>query len=154
VYGSDVFRPNSTGSYRNGSWRGDTPNLYQGDWSGRGVNTGAAFFGRSVKGLRGVTVTRIRVRLKRLEGGAYAATAPTLHLFSENGRTSGGPTTVTSTAGPALRIGESRDFTLPDTWGSQLVAGTAGGVGIRVAGSSPYVQIRGASLALLIDWRK
>lgn len=155
IKGSDVFRPVYTGTYRSGSWRGDTSSLYQGDWTGRGNNTGAAFYGKGPRGLRGATVTRARVKLKRLAGGTYGGVSPTLHLWSQQTRPGGSPTSVDSVSGPNLSIGESTTFQLPDTWGQRMVDGTAGGVGIRVGGSSPYVQLAGGgAIALLLDWRK
>lgn len=151
--GSTVFRPTSTGTYRGGSWRGDTRDLYQGDWTGRGVNRGAAFYGNGPRGLRGVTVTRVRVTLKRLSGGSYAAQSPTVRLIQEKAR-AGAPNYIDSTGGPSLRIGQSKTFDLPVAWGTQLVAGTAGGVGIYVGGSAPYVALDGGPMALRIDWKR
>lgn len=151
--GSTVFKPTSSGSYRNGSWRGDTNDLYQGDWSGRGINTGAAFYGRGPSGLKPATCTRVRVKLLRQDGGVYGGVNPTLKLWVEKAR-SGAPNEKRSTGGPSLSIGESSTFTLPDSWGQDLIDGTAGGIGIKVGGSSPYVHLDGPSMAVLIDWRK
>jgi hypothetical protein len=152
-YGSDVFRPTSTGSYRNGSWRGDTNDLYGGDWSGRGSNKGGAYYGKGPRGLRGATVTRVRVKLRRQDGGVYGGVTPTLRLLAESSR-SGAPNDVLSTAGPSLSIGEAVTFTLPDAWGQRMVDGTAGGIGVWSASSSPYVHLDGPSLSLLIDWKR
>lgn len=151
--GSTVFKPTSTGSYRNGSWRGDTNDLYQGDWSGRGINTGAAFYGNGPRGLKPATCTRVRVRLRRESGGSYGGVSPTLKLWQEKAR-SGAPNELRSTGGPSLSIGESSTFTLPDAWGQDLIDGVAGGIGIKVGGSNPYVHLDGPYMAVLIDWRK
>jgi len=153
VYGADVFKPRQTGSYRGGSWRGDTRDLYQGDWTGRGVNQGAAFYGNGPRGLRGATVRRVRVTLKRNSGGSYGAVRPTLRLIAEKAR-AGAPNYIDNTLGPLLKIGERQTFTLPDSWGAQLIAGTAGGVGIYVAGASPYVALEGSAMSLRIEWKK
>lgn len=154
VKGSDPFKPVFTGSYR-GGWRGDTRNLYQGDWSGRGVNTGAAYFGLGPRGLRGATATRVRITLERLSGGIYGGQSPTLRLLTDKKKPAGAPAEVgPSTAGPSLDIGERRTFDLPVAWGQSMIDGNSGGVGIRVAGSSPYIQLNGARIVLRIDWRK
>jgi hypothetical protein len=151
--GSTVFKPTSSGSYRNGSWRGDTNDLYQGDWSGRGINTGAAFYGNGPHGLAPAVCTGVRVKLLREDGGVYGGVSPTLKLWQEKAR-SGAPNERRSTGGPSLSIGESSTFTLPDAWGQELIDGTAGGIGCKVAGSSPYVHLNGPTMAVVIDWRK
>ena len=51
ISGTDVCTPTWHGTYRSGSWRSDTSDLYQGDWTGRGINRGAAFYGRKPRGL-------------------------------------------------------------------------------------------------------
>jgi hypothetical protein len=155
--GSNTFLPNFTGTYR-GGWRGDTSDLYQGDWTSRGINTGAGFYGFQAKGLGNATANAVSVHITRGEGGTGAAQAPTLVLLGPAGP-SAPPQVLASQAGPALSIGQGADVTLPNSWGQQLIAATADGVGIYVNSASPYVQVKGrnadaASMALRIDWSR
>lgn len=146
-----TLRPKATGTARGGSVRPDTADLYQGDWTGRGVNTGQAVYAaRSLSG----TVTRARLRIRRLDAGVYAKQAPTLRLMTQRTLT-GSPTFTDSMTGPALAVGESATVALPNAWGQRLVTGQSGGIGIYVGGSSPYVRLAGpGSMTLTLRLRK
>lgn len=133
-----TLRPTATGTARGGSVRGDTSQLYQGDWTGRGNNSGMAVY--RAKQLSG-NVTRAVLRIKRLDAGSYAAQSPTLRLMNQSSLV-GSPTWQASLSGPAMKVGEVRTVTLPDWWGQRLINGSAGGIGIE-DGSSPYVRLAG-----------
>lgn len=139
------LKPKATGTARGGSVRPDTGDLYQGDWTGRGVNSGMAVYG--AKQLNG-TVISCTVRIKRLDAGVYAAQAPTLRLMTQASLV-GNPTWQDSKVGPAMKVGETRTVTLPDSWGQKLVNGTAGGIGIDVSGSSPYIRLAGKAAGFM-----
>ena len=134
--------PVFTGTYR-GGWRSDTNELYQGDWTGRGLNTGFAGFSTRLTGLRAdLTRTRVvRVRVKRLDGGSYSAQAPTVWTTTQGTKPSGNVTRLGSTAGPSLKIGASSHVDLPSGMADDLLDGTARGVAIYVGTSSPYVHL-------------
>lgn len=158
--------PTATACYRDGSWRsdGDSTNsfdLYQGRYSGSsfGRNTGAAFYGSKPHTLSGATCTKGTVKLKRLSAGDFAARAVTLRLVSQTSRPAGAPTLNESTSGPALKIGDTSTFTLPDSWGQALIDGTRGGIAISVSSDSPYIHLAGrgtwsAAMTLTISWRR
>lgn len=145
-----TLTPKATGTARNGSVRGDTRDLYQGDWTGRGINSGQAVY--RAQQLSG-TVTRARLRVKRLDAGVYAAVAPTLRLMTQSTLV-GNPTWQASTDGPALRVGESRTVTLPTSWGQKLITGQAGGIGVHTGGASPYVRVAAGSMQLTLTIRQ
>ena len=48
-----------------------------------------------------------------------------------------------------MEVGEVRTVSLPTSWGQKLVNGTAGGIGIHVAGSSPYVRLAGKAAGFM-----
>lgn len=131
--------PTATGTARGGSVRPDTGDLYQGDWTGRGINSGMAVY--RARQLSGV-VASCSVRIKRLDAGVFAAAAPTLRLMAQ-GSLVGSPTWQAEQVGPALKAGESRTVALPTSWGQALINGTAGGIGIHVLSNSPYVRLAG-----------
>ena len=91
-----TLKPKATGTARGGSVRGDTSQLYQGDWTGRGVNSGMAVY--RAKQLSG-TVTKATLRIKRLDAGSYSAQSPTLRLMNQNSLV-GNPTWQASQTGP------------------------------------------------------
>lgn len=135
------FVTNSTRPGTSASVPGDA--LVQGDWTGRyGKAFGQAYY--KTPNLSGVTVTSCKIQLKRADGGVFAAQVPTLHRLSNNGITNS-PNSQGSTAGPALKVGEQRSFSLPNSWGAALLAGTTKGIGIWVDSSSPYVRLHGRS---------
>ena len=136
-----TLAPTTTGTYR-GGWRSDTNDLFQGDWTGRGANTGFAGFGSKIKALRADTTrTRtVRVKCKRLSGGSYSGQTPTFWTTSQGSRPGGNVTRLDSTSGPSLTIGETDTFDLPADMRDDLLTGTAKGLAIY-SGSSPYIKI-------------
>lgn len=136
-----TLAPTTTGSYR-GGWRGDTNDLFQGDWTGRGDNTGFAGFGTKIKALRASTSRSrtVRVKCKRLSGGSYSGQTPTFWTTSQGSRPAGNVTRLDSTSGPNLTVGETDTFDLPSGMRDDLLTGTAKGLAIY-SGGSPYVHI-------------
>lgn len=152
--------PVETRSYRNGAWRTDNTNVYQGEYGGGGNHTGAAFFGSAPRSLAGATVTAAVMAVRRLSGGAYAAQGTTMRLITEATRPSGAPTLGSSTSGPSLAVGAtSSSFALPTAWVQAMVDGTAGGIGFFDADGSPYVIFAGTgswspAFTLTINWTR
>lgn len=150
-----------TRSYRDGKWRTDTDDVYQGQYGGNGNHTGCAFYGSRARSLDGATVSRAQLRIRRPDrGGANAAQALTLRLVTQSRRPSGAVTLGASTAGPSLRRGQTdSSFTIPDAWGQEIVNGTAGGMAVFDGSGSPYVILSGrsdwsAAFTLTIDWER
>lgn len=140
-----TLRPKTTGTARAGGWRPDTDSLYCGDWTGRGVNRGAAFYPAARK-LRG-TVTRARLNnVHRRTGGIFGALTVPLALIRQS--SPAGTLTVDATRnGPSLAVGQTANgVTIPTSWAQALVDGNAGGIGITSgASSSPYIALAGLS---------
>lgn len=161
VYKSVTVAARSTHTYR-GGWRGDTSDLYQGDWTGRGVNTGVAFYGSALAGLKADPAAggnRITVRMKRLDGGSYGAVAPTLWTVSQRVKPGGAPTRLSSFSGPSLKPGQSGDVALPAARVTELLDGSAGGIACYVGSSTPYLQMAGRaawspSMSLSVRYRR
>lgn len=143
VTGSLTVSPVETRSYRNGGWRTDNTDVYQGQYGGNGNHTGAVFYGSKPRSLDGATVTSATVQVRRDRGGTYAAQSTTMRLVTEATRPSGAPTLTSSTTGPSLAVGSSTTFTIPTSWAQSIVDGTAGGIGFYDADGSPYVVFAG-----------
>lgn len=141
---SKTIIPSSTGTYRSG-WR-DGSELRQGDWnSGYGISLGAAFYGRQLKSL-GADLTKARsavLTYRRLSGGVFGAQSPTVWTLSQSSRPSGSPTRLLSSVADAVAVNRVESWTLPSNMLDQLLSGTAGGLGIYVASSSPYIVLAG-----------
>lgn len=149
-----TLSPYVTGSARNGAWRPDTRDVIQGDASASGVNYGAAFY--RPRAIAYEEVTRVRVALCRRSGGSASPAAPTLRLLTSTGPT-GSPASSASVTGPALKPGEEANFSLPVSWGADILAGTASGIGVYEATASPYLRFPsraswGPSFALTITY--
>lgn len=141
------FRPVSTGTWRAGNpgaWRTDTTDMLQGDASGGGINYGAAYYGTGPSGLTGAAVVGT-VRIKRLPGGDPDAVRPTLRLLAEQDRPAGEPVDTAQLLGPLLAVDATATVELPDPWTQALIDGTAGGIGIGVDATTPYLVIAGKS---------
>jgi len=162
VIGSLICGPVSTQSYRDGAWRTDRSEVVQGRWvsSGFGNNTGCAFYGSKPRSITGATVTRARIRVRRLAGGAFGATTATLRLVTQATRPAGAPTLNESTTGPRLAIkATDNSFDIPASWAQAMVDGTRGGLAVHVADGSPYMVFAGkaqwsAAWTLTISWRR
>jgi hypothetical protein len=147
VSGTTVFAPVETRSYRPSGWRDDNTSVYQGDYGGWGNHKGCAFYGDGPKSLSGATITKAWVQLRRLTGGTYASQTTTLWLVTQSTRPGGAPTLSSSTTGPALAVGTDGTFSVPTSWVTSMAAGTAGGLGLYVAGGTPYTRYAGRG-----DW--
>jgi hypothetical protein len=142
---SKTLVPSSTGTYRGGSWR-STRDLYQGDWGGWGVNLGAAFYGGQFAGLRAKT-THPRsavLRYSRTQGGVFGSQAPTFWTLTQRARPAGAPTRRLSAVGDGVTTsgsGRHESWALPADMLDELLTGAAGGLGIYVPGSTPYIVL-------------
>ncbi|MFB7288969.1 hypothetical protein [Actinacidiphila glaucinigra] len=164
--GTLVCLPVATATYRDGKWRTDigsvsSADTFQGRYGGSsyGRNTGVAFYGSKPRSIAGATVTQAVVKFKRLSAGDFAARTATLRLVSQSTRPGGAPTLNETTAGPALKVGSSGTFTIPDAWAQAMVNGTRGGLAISIGSDSPYIQFAGraswsAAWTLTIYWRR
>lgn len=138
--GKTTVTPSFTGTHRGSGWRPDTGDLYQGDYSGRGLNFGAAFFGSKIQNIRGQLTAGV-IKIRRGQGGVFAAQRPTICLLAGKSRPSGRPTILASVLGPSIPVNGSADFGVPSGWLSQLDDGSAGGFGIWVNARTPYIHL-------------
>lgn len=150
TYERRVFRPTWSGTWR-GGWRSDTSDLYQGDWTGRGINQGACWWGRLPTAIEDATLTLVRGS----GAGVAAAQAPTMTLLAGTTRPAGAATVLATTPGPALARGRSAEWSLPEAWVAQMTSGAAGGIGITSGSSrTPYLALvvsgLGMTLALTV----
>lgn len=159
--GITPFSPIETRSYRNGAWRTDNPNVYQGQYGGGGNHTGAVFYGDGPRSLAGATVLDASILVRRGAGGAYAAQATTMRLMTNATRPAGAPTLTSSTAGPNIAQGVALTdgFGVPAAWAQAIVDGTAGGLAFFDGDGSPYVIFDGRgtwgpAFTLNINWRR
>lgn len=138
--------PATTGTWRDGWRSGD--DVRQGDWnSGYGINTGAAFYGRQLRSLN-ADLSRPRsavLRYRRGTGGVFGAQTPTFWTLSQSVRPSGAPTRLSSSSGTAVAVNRSASWSVPGAFLDALLSGSAGGLGIHVSGSSPYIVLDGRS---------
>lgn len=149
--GTTVMGPAWSGTHRGGTWRRDTNHLIQGD-GGWGRSWGAAFWPESLRMLGRITAARLRC--ERLSFGVYSRQHPTM-LLLEGGKTSSFPRVLASAVGPGLGgPGSVETWTVPSDWLPRLSSGEAGGIGIGVDASTPYMRLDGADFALSVDWER
>lgn len=160
VTGTSNFGPVETRSWNSTRWRTDNDQIYQGQYGGNGNHSGCAFYGSGPRSLAGATVTGAYIQVRRQNGGGItAAQTTTLWLMTNSTRPAGAPTLTSSTTGPSLSWGSGGTFSVPVSWAQALVDGTAGGLAIFTASSSPYVILdgRGAygpSFTMTMSWSR
>lgn len=154
--GVTTFPAVDSGSFRDGSWRGDTSDVIQGDapgYAGHG-NNGAWFYGSAPESLAGATVTKAEVYLP---SGSSSVSTPAVHLYRHGSRT--------RPAGDVTRLAGPFDVAKPwgtagwypfDTAAAQVIVNLGGGVGIA---GTPYARLDGLSKngqsgALRITWSR
>lgn len=161
--GTLVVSPVETRSYRNTGyvgWNMSNTHVYQGEYGGNGLYTGAVFYGSKPRSLAGATVLSATVRVRRLTAGTYAAQAATMRLMTNTVRPGGAPTLTSSTGGPNLAVNATQDaFVLPTSWVQAMVNGTAGGIAFYEADGSPYIRFAGRAdwspaFTMSIKWRR
>lgn len=166
--GSTVIHPVETRSYRdNLGWRSDTDDMFHGDWGGNN-HAGCAFYGSKAVALVGTEVLSAKIKVKRDRGSSWTpkSEATTLKRIEERKLTHAmvkdktGPTYVSGTVdGPRLSPSESETFTIPTSWGQDLVDGTAGGLAINSNSGHPKARLDGRhswgpSFTLILTWRR
>jgi hypothetical protein len=153
-----TIKPYFTGTYR-GGWR-DGDELFQGDYGGYGLNTGAAFYGNALKALRADTSRpySIRVAYKRNRGGDYSPQSPRFYTLTQKTKPAGAPTKDDGPAnGTAVAVGKTSSWQLTTTMANHLLTGVDGGLGIYLPSSNPYVVLAGrsdyaAAMTLTVDY--
>lgn len=154
---SKVVLASSTGSWRaDTGWRGDE--VRQGNY-GYGLYHGAAYYSRQLVGL-GASLSHPRsavLRYTRETGGVFAAQAPTVWTLAGFSRPAGAPTRLTSAGATAVAVGRTATWELPPGMLDELLDGTAGGLGIYIPGSSPYIVLSSratdsASMSLVVNY--
>lgn len=136
--------PTFTDTYRSGRWLG-TGEISQGDWGSYGWKQGAAYYGRQLAALD-ADLTKSRsatLYYYRQSGGVFGAQAPTVWTLSGNRKPSGGPSRLTSAVADSVAVNRAESWKLPTGMLDELLDGTAGGLGIYVASSSPYIVLSG-----------
>ncbi len=158
--GQLTVSPVETRAYRNGAWRTDNTNVYQGTWGGNGNHTGCAFYGTAPRSLTGATVTAATIQVRRQSGGFYAAQPTTMRLVTQATRPAGAPTLTSSTSGPSLATGATNNaFAVPTSWAQALVDGGSGGLAFFEADADPYVIFAGTgswspAFTMTIHWTR
>jgi hypothetical protein len=153
--GTQSFQAIDSGSWRNGGWRGDTANVIQGDWTSAGINSGAWFYGDSIKAtLAGKVVTGARLYVPRISGGVFGAQTATIARHSLNSK-AGTPSWWGTAGSVSLPVNASGWAPLE---ASQIQALVTDGGGLGLQANAPYFvanSITGdrQSGTLQIDWR-
>jgi hypothetical protein len=159
VTGSTTIAPVETRSYRSSGWRTDSDNVYQGQYGGWGNHTGCAFYGTKPGTLSGATVTSAKLKVKRVQGGSYAAVTGTLVKITQKTRPAGAPTVTGGSAVTLPAVGKTSTLTVPTAYAQALVDGTVGGLGLYDSSGSPYAVTAGrgaysAAWTLTIGWSR
>lgn len=138
---SETLTPIVSATWRlgTGGWRSDTSQLYAGDWTGKGINWGGAWYGTGFRG-RGTLAAAV-AKLTRRAGGVDGAVTPTMLLLDSTARPASWTAPLATAAGPSLSIDVTTDWAIPAAWRTSLQSGAAGGIGIGQASSSPYLAM-------------
>lgn len=151
--------PITTRTYKDGHWRFDTTDLWQGDW-GTGENIGVAFYGDQLKQFKGATILKAWLNVTRVPGGSVSAQTATLWSVTQKKRPSGSPTLSGAFTGPSLAVGDSNpDFVIPNSVITSMANGTYGGLAVYDADGSPTMRFAGIgtyspAFTLTVTWKR
>jgi hypothetical protein len=146
-----------------GTWRGarrtDRTDVLSGDDDGTGVNRGAWLYGDAIAAtMTGLTITTANVFIDR-RGGTPPDPA-NISVYLHNSKTAPATEPV-SIAGPnvigTVAVGATAWLPVPIAWINQIIAGTAAGLGIYTAATTPVIALAsltqsGQTGALSISW--
>lgn len=162
--GTFTIRPTTSGSYRTADGWGGRNELAQGAYftsTRYGYYQGAWFYGSGAfDGLRGRTVTRIRLTMRRKTGSGIFAAEP-IYVFTTKNATkpSGPPYYLNEVGSYKLAVGDTGTFDLPLWVGRSMSTGHVKGLGIRNNSTANYLKLFGESEyadsgMLQISWRE
>ena len=161
--GTTVLHPIETRSYDSTKNRWSKPSdTLQGRHQGN-LWKGCAFYGKGPRSLAGVEVLTTKLKLKRPSNTGWSSNQPTtLRRFTNKTRPKTDDVDLVepfSVDGPKLSRGESVDFSLPPTWGQDLVDGDSGGLAIYTTSAHPEVRLAGRGTwspawTLTLTWRR
>ena len=140
--------PTARAVWRDGRRESDRP-VAQGAWpSYPHPFTSGWFFDNDITAaVAGKTVSSMQMRLGRSSSshGRFGQVRPRLYLVSAGTPGSSPPALGETRTGPGLGLGGSATWTLPSSWGSALVAGTARGIVVSAGVGNDYLVFDSAS---------
>jgi hypothetical protein len=128
----------------------DESDVIQGEWSSYGNHRGLWFFDDAQirADLAGKTIKSVRLYMSRLSQGGYSgAGTPTVWNHNYASQPAGTPLLSNGTAshGTSFAWGEAKWVELGPYWGEKFRDGTAKGIALYAAGTSPYLKFDPAS---------
>lgn len=165
--GHTVIHPVETRSYRDSlGWRKDTDDVLQGNWGGHN-HAGCAFYGLKPRSLAGAEVLEAKIKVKRDPGSQWSTSEPTTlkritqkTLTNKMKKDQTGPDFVSGAIdGPKLGHSEAENFTIPISWGQDLVDGDSGGLAVHTNSNDPKARLEGRhswapAFTLTIKWQR
>jgi len=156
--GYSTFPAVQAGTYVAGVWRPDIAQVMHGD-AGLGLCRGVWWYGDAIQytlaGLRPLSATIFIER--RPDAGNPASQAINAILHRSVSQTATPPATILSDPLGSLTVDQSYWWPLPATWVTKLCDGTARGIGVYQAASTPFsayssLAENDQSGAIRIDW--
>lgn len=158
--GTYTIYASNSGAYRSADGWGSRNDVLQGAYTPRyGYYRGCWFYGATAfDKLKGRTVKRIRISLKRKIGsGVYAAEPISIWTHKNATKPKGAPYLVSKIATVRLAVEDSGTFDLPVSAGQALANGSVKGFAIRDDSTGNYLALYGENAwkdsgKLTIDW--
>ena len=150
-----TYKSNYGDTYRSSvynDWKKDNT-VRQGDY-GYGNCTGCWFFGAAFSELKGKTITKVQITIKRQTGGTSAPVEHKLWMHGHTGRPSGAPT-LTSGWSQTFRLATGNSTTVPITNSAVLnaiSAGTCKGFALRHTYDSVHYSVCSGSVTVKITY--
>ena len=133
------------------SWKKDGT-VRQGDY-GYGDCTGCWFFGTAFSELKGKTISKVQITIKRQTGGTSAPVEHKLWMHGHTGRPSGAPTLTSGWSQLSLATNATGTLTITDSAVlNGIKNGTIKGFGIRTTYDSAHYAVCSGSVTVKITY--
>lgn len=149
-----TIKSNSGDTYRSSvynNWKKDNT-ARQGDY-GYGDCNGCWFFGSQFNQLKGKSISKIELTIKRISGGSYAAVPIVVKTHNYSSRPSGKPTYGSSCGSVSIAVGNSGKLTITNSTILNAISnGTVKGFGIQSSYNSANYAVCSGSVTMKVTY--
>lgn len=149
-----TIKSNSGDTYRSSvynNWKKDNT-CRQGDY-GYGDCNGCWFFGSQFNQLKGKSISKIELTIKRISGGSYSGVSLQVKTHNYSSRPSGKPTYGSSCGSVSIAVGNSGKLTITNSSILNAISnGTVKGFGIQSAYNSGSYAVCSGSVTMKVTY--
>ena len=150
-----TFKSNYGDTYRSSiynSWKKDNT-VRQGDW-GYGDCNGCWFFGSQFSNLKGKTITKVVLKIKRNSGGTSGDVNHIIKMHNHSSRPNGNPSYLSWSKSISISVGETKSITITDsTVLNAIKNGTMKGFGMQSSYSKSNYSVCSGNITAIVTYK-